>query len=46
MAELEIAFVLPLPGWPRARFESDYSYEGGRLLVGEQSVVRARTRAE
>ena len=46
MAELEISFLLPLPGWPCVRFESDYSYESARLLVGDQVVVRARTRAE
>jgi len=46
VAELEIGFRLPLSGWPRAVFESNYSYEGGRLLIGGVAVVQAKTRAE
>jgi len=46
MAELEIAFRLPLENWPRAVFESDYSYDGGRLMVDTQTVARANTRQE
>ena len=46
MAELELAFRLPLHGWPRAVFESDYAYDGGRLVVDEHTVVRASTREQ
>lgn len=46
MAELEIAFRLPLADWPRAVFESDYGYDGGRLLVDGTSVLEARDRGE
>jgi hypothetical protein len=45
-AELEVGFLLPLPGWPRAVFESDYGYEGGRLVLDGATVVAARNRAE
>ena len=30
---LEIDYRLPLPGLPRARFETDVLFRGGRLLV-------------
>ena len=46
MAELEVAFRLPLAGWPRAVFESDYGYDGGRLVVDAHTVVRANTRQQ
>ncbi len=46
MAELEIAFRLPLSDWPRAVFESDYGYDGGRLLVAGETVLEAKNRAE
>lgn len=42
--DLEIAFRLPLPGWPRAVFQSDYGYRGGRLLLGGAQVLQARSR--
>ncbi len=45
MSALEIAFRLPLPGWPRALFRSDYSYGHAELsLAGEGTVVRAPNR--
>jgi hypothetical protein len=42
--DLEIAFRLPLPGWPRAVFQSDYGYRGGRLLLDGTQVLEARSR--
>lgn len=46
MAELERAYRLPLPGWPRAVFASDHLYDGGSLRVGEHVVARAESRNE
>ena len=46
LPELEVAFRLPLDGWPRAVFESDYAYDGGRLVVDDHAVVRANTRRQ
>lgn len=46
MAELEIAFRLPIAGWPQAVFESDYAYDGGSLLVDGTRILHGRTRAE
>ena len=46
MAELEVPFRLPVDGWPRAVFESDYTYDGGRLVVDDHAVVRAATRQQ
>lgn len=43
---LEHSYRLPLPGFPRARFLTDYGYRGGALHVGEQRVLDARTREE
>jgi hypothetical protein len=45
-AENEIVFFLPVPGWPRAVFQSDFGHRGGRLLVGDAVVLSATTRAE
>ena len=45
MAEVELGFLLPLPGWPRAVFESDYAYAGGRLVLDGVEVLRASSRA-
>ncbi|RME03026.1 MAG: hypothetical protein D6812_05580 [Deltaproteobacteria bacterium] len=42
----QIAFRLPLPGWPRAVFESGYTFRGGRLLIEGEEVLRAATREE
>ncbi len=43
---LEIAFRLPVEGFPRAVFESDYGYRGGRLRVGDVAVLEAPSREE
>jgi hypothetical protein len=45
-AENTIVFLLPLPGWPRAVFESDFGYRGGRLSVDGVTVASAATRAD
>lgn len=42
--DLEIAFRLPLDGWPRAVFQSDYGYQGGVLLVDGAQVLHASCR--
>jgi hypothetical protein len=42
--DLEIAFRLPLPGWPRAVFQSDYGYRGGGLLLDGAQVLEAHSR--
>jgi hypothetical protein len=42
--DLEIAFRLPIEGWPRAVFQSDYGYRGGRLLLDGAQVLQARSR--
>jgi hypothetical protein len=44
--EHEVVFYLPLPGWPRALFQSDFTYAGGRLLIDGVPVLSAATRAE
>ncbi len=46
MAELDIAFRLPVSGWPRAVFETNYSFRGGRLVFGGDTVVEAASRDE
>ncbi len=45
MAELEQAFRLPLPGWPRAVFCSDYAYDGADLRLDDTVVLHASTRS-
>jgi len=45
-AENEIAFLLPLPGWPRALFQGDFGYQAGRLLVDGRTVLTATSRAQ
>jgi hypothetical protein len=45
MADLELGFLLPLPGWPRAVFEGDYGFTGGRLVLDGVEILRAHTRA-
>lgn len=42
---LEIAFRLPVEGWPRAWFHSDFGFENARLEVEGAIVLQARTRA-
>jgi hypothetical protein len=39
MAAHQIAFRLPLPGWPRAVLETDYGLRGGRLVVDGAAVL-------
>jgi hypothetical protein len=46
MAELEVAFRLPVDGWPRAVFETDYAYTSGRLVVDDHATVRVQTRRQ
>jgi hypothetical protein len=43
---LEIAFRLPIAGWPRARFQSDFGFGDARLESDGAVVLRARTRAD
>lgn len=43
---LEIAYRLPLPGFPRARFVTDFGYRGGALTVDERLLLDVRSRAE
>ncbi len=38
--------MLPLPGWPRAVFESNYLYDGGRLLLNDEVIVDAADRGD
>ena len=45
-ADLELAFRLPVPGWPRAVFRSNFSYDGGRLFIADKVVLEARDRDE
>lgn len=45
-AENEIAFLLPLPGWPRAVFQGDFSYRTGRLVVDGRAVLTATSRTQ
>jgi len=42
---LAIAFRLPIEGWPKAWFYSDYGYDHARLEAGGVVVLQARTRA-
>lgn len=44
-ARLAIPFRLPLSGRPRAVFETDYLYEGGRLLVGGACILQVASRS-
>jgi hypothetical protein len=41
-----MGFLLPLPGWPRAVFEGDYSFDEGRLMLDGGEILRARSRAQ
>jgi hypothetical protein len=42
----ELAFVLPLPGFPLASFRTSFGYDGGALVLDGATVLAARTRAE
>lgn len=44
-ARLSIAFRLPIRGRPRAVFETDYLYQGGRLLLDGACVLTVPSRA-
>ncbi len=44
--DLEIAFRLPLAGWPRALFRSDYGYQRGSLSLGGAPILQAGSREE
>jgi hypothetical protein len=43
---LEIAFRLPLEGWPRALFQGNYGYRHGSLSLDGATVLRAASREE
>ena len=45
MPEFVRAFLLPLPGWPRAIFSSDFEYAGAELRLNDSVVLSAATRA-
>jgi hypothetical protein len=39
-ADLEVAFRLPITGWPRALFRTNFGYDGGTLVVdGQRALV-------
>lgn len=42
---IELAFRLPVAGWPRAEYASDFGHDGARLTVAGQRVLSAATRA-
>ena len=44
--DLEIAFRLPLEGWPRALFRGDYGYRHGSLSLDGALVLWADSRAD
>ncbi len=44
--DLEIAFRLPVKGWPRAIFRSDYGYRGGSLLCDGAPILKAASRED
>ncbi len=46
MAALNLAFRLPLDGWPRALLETDHRYSRSRLIVEGREVLVALSRAE
>ena len=46
MADLEIAYRLPVGNWQRALFRSNYRYDGGSLVVGDEVVLRADSREQ
>ena len=45
-AGLDIAFRLPIDGWPRAQFHSDFGFGSARLETDGKVVLRARTRED
>ncbi len=46
IARRSCAYRLPLAGWPRVVFESDYAFRDGRLMAGEDELARVATRGE
>ena len=44
--EHEIAFRLPLEGWPRAIFRTTFGYQGGQLEVDGKVALKASSRQE
>ena len=42
--ELSTAFRLPLADWPRAIFETNYRFDGGRLSVEDRAVLDVPSR--
>ncbi|MFQ5478721.1 MAG: hypothetical protein ACE5E4_08900 [Candidatus Binatia bacterium] len=46
LAEQQIAFRLPRPGWPRLVFEGDHLFEQGRLLDGDRELLRTSDREQ
>lgn len=45
MADVELGFLLPLPGWPRALVQTDFGYESVRLELDGRTVLRTDSRA-
>jgi hypothetical protein len=46
MADHELRFRLPVKGCPEVVFETNYSYAGGRLLMGEEELLVVASRQE
>ncbi len=46
MREIERGFLLPVAGWPRATFGSDFGYDAAELRLDGAVLLRAPTRAE
>lgn len=44
--DLKIAFRLPIEGWPRVVFRSDYGYRGGSLSLDDARILRADSRED
>ncbi len=44
MANREICYRLPFEDWPRAVFETDYGFRGGRLVVEGRCLLAAPSR--
>jgi len=42
----ELAFQLPLAGWPEAVFEGSFTFDGGTLVVDGHPVLRAGSRTD
>jgi len=44
--DLTVAFRLPVEGWPRVLFRSDYGYRGGSLSLDDERILHADSREE